>query len=58
MRSFFKDGYSIVLCDPSSDINVDTNWTAAISSVIPSCVKNAKIPNSENNHLFPFTHKK
>jgi plastocyanin len=32
------DGYSIVVCDPSSDINVDTNWTAAIPSVIPACV--------------------
>jgi len=31
------DGYSIVVCDPSSDINVDTNWTAAIPSVTPAC---------------------
>ena len=31
------DGYSIVICDPSSDINVDTNWTAAIPSVTPAC---------------------
>ena len=31
------DGYSIVRCDASSDLNVDTNWSAAISLVSPAC---------------------
>ncbi|MBT4344637.1 MAG: hypothetical protein HOD68_01065, partial [Flavobacteriales bacterium] len=31
------DGYSIVRCDPLSDINVDTNWTPAITVAIPAC---------------------
>ena len=31
------DGYSIVRCDASSDLNVDSNWTAAITAVTPAC---------------------
>ena len=31
------DGYSIVRCDPNSDINVDSNWTAASTIATSAC---------------------